>query len=103
LRGHDGYFEASLGKGREALAVRIQIADPRFLFMIIERIRAMFDLNADWIETARTLRRDPLLAERIRAAPGLRSAPWSVNRSASRPRPPFLGAWSELLESRSLE
>ncbi len=72
LSGQDGYFEASLGKDREALAVRIQIADPCFLFMIIERIRAMFDLNADWIEIARTLRRDPLLAERIRAAPGLR-------------------------------
>jgi AraC family transcriptional regulator, regulatory protein of adaptative response / DNA-3-methyladenine glycosylase II len=42
--------------------------------MIVERIRAMFDLNADWISISETLRNDPLLAERLQASPGLRVA-----------------------------
>jgi len=40
--------------------------------MIIQRIRAMFDLNADWTAIAPSLRGDPILAERVDAAPGLR-------------------------------
>ena len=32
----------------------------------------MFDLNADWMDIARTLRSDPALAKRLTAAPGLR-------------------------------
>ena len=32
----------------DALLVRIEFADPRSLIFIVERIRAMFDLNADW-------------------------------------------------------
>jgi AraC family transcriptional regulator, regulatory protein of adaptative response / DNA-3-methyladenine glycosylase II len=72
LNGHAGYFEVSLHEKSHALAVRIQYGDPCSLFQIIERIRAMFDLSADWSDIARTLRHDPALAERIRRAPGLR-------------------------------
>jgi AraC family transcriptional regulator, regulatory protein of adaptative response / DNA-3-methyladenine glycosylase II len=72
LRGHQGYFDVSLHERKEALSVRIQFGDPCSLFFIIERIRAMFDLSADWTDIARTLKSDPLLAERVRAAPGLR-------------------------------
>jgi len=39
---------------------------------IVERIRALFDLNADWIDIAQTLITDPLLAAPVQAAPGLR-------------------------------
>jgi AraC family transcriptional regulator, regulatory protein of adaptative response / DNA-3-methyladenine glycosylase II len=52
--------------------VRIQFGDPRALFFIIERIRAMFDLSADWTDIARTLRSDPQLAQFVQSAPGLR-------------------------------
>jgi AraC family transcriptional regulator of adaptative response / DNA-3-methyladenine glycosylase II len=72
LKGARGYFEVSRNAAAHALAVRIQFADPCLLFLIIERIRAMFDLNADWTDIARTLRKDPALAERIRDTPGLR-------------------------------
>jgi len=57
---------------RHAVAVRVQIADPRLLYLIIERIRNMFDLNADWATIAETLGTDPALTSRINAQPGLR-------------------------------
>ncbi|MGB8543633.1 MAG: AlkA N-terminal domain-containing protein [Candidatus Acidiferrales bacterium] len=72
LNGRHGYFEVSLQDGMDALAVRIQFPDPCSLFFIVERIRAMFDLGADWVDIARTLKSDPALAERVRGAPGLR-------------------------------
>jgi AraC family transcriptional regulator, regulatory protein of adaptative response / DNA-3-methyladenine glycosylase II len=72
LNGSDGYFEVSLDHENDALAVRIELTDPRSLFLVIERIRAMFDLSADPTEIARWLGGDPLLAKRIKAAPGLR-------------------------------
>ncbi len=72
LHGCDGWFEATLDEQNSALAIRIQFGDPRSLFFIIERIRAMFDLNADSAEIARCLRSDLTLAERVKAAPGLR-------------------------------
>jgi AraC family transcriptional regulator of adaptative response / DNA-3-methyladenine glycosylase II len=72
LNGRHGYFEVSLQAGMDALAVRIQFPDPCSLFFIVERIRAMFDLGADWVHIARTLKSDPALAERVRGAPGLR-------------------------------
>ena len=67
-----GYFEVSPDAGRNALNVRVQIDDPRSLFFIIEGIRAMFDLNADWATVARTLGADPVLASHVHAHPGLR-------------------------------
>ncbi|HXD32762.1 MAG TPA: AlkA N-terminal domain-containing protein [Pyrinomonadaceae bacterium] len=72
LNGCHGYFEVTLDEEREALAVRVQIADPRTLYLIVERIRGMFDLNADWAAIAQSLGTDPELASRIGAEPGLR-------------------------------
>jgi AraC family transcriptional regulator of adaptative response / DNA-3-methyladenine glycosylase II len=72
LNGRDGYFEVSLGEGRDALVVRIEFGDPHSLFFIIERIRAMFDLNADWAAIVQSLRSDPVLAARVEADPGVR-------------------------------
>ena len=72
LHGQPGHFEVSLDERRESLAVRIQFGDPCALFFIIERIRAMFDLSADWTDIARTLRDDPQLAPFVQSAPGLR-------------------------------
>jgi AraC family transcriptional regulator of adaptative response / DNA-3-methyladenine glycosylase II len=72
LNGCHGYFEVSLDEGHDALAVRVQIADPHSLYLIIERIRNMFDLNADWAAITQSLGTDPELASRIGAEPGLR-------------------------------
>jgi AraC family transcriptional regulator, regulatory protein of adaptative response / DNA-3-methyladenine glycosylase II len=72
LRGACGYFEVSLDRSADSLAVRVQFGDPRALFFIVERIRAMFDLNADWTAITEVLSADPLLSERMKANPGLR-------------------------------
>jgi AraC family transcriptional regulator, regulatory protein of adaptative response / DNA-3-methyladenine glycosylase II len=70
--GSPGYFEVSLDQANNALAVRVQFGDPRSLFFITERIRAMFDLNADWAAIVQSLRTDPALGARVAAEPGLR-------------------------------
>lgn len=70
--GFEGYFEVSLDADRDSILVRIDFPDPRSLFQIVERIRAMFDLNADWASIVKTLRSDPALAPGLQAHPGLR-------------------------------
>jgi len=72
LNGSHGYFEVSLDEGTDSLVVRLQFGDPCALFFIIERIRAMFDLNADWAAIVRSLRPDPVLGPLVASAPGLR-------------------------------
>jgi AraC family transcriptional regulator, regulatory protein of adaptative response / DNA-3-methyladenine glycosylase II len=72
LNGHDGYFEVSFDEGHDALMVRIEFGEPRSLFFIIERIRKMFDLSADWAAIVQSLRSDPMLASSVEANPGLR-------------------------------
>jgi AraC family transcriptional regulator of adaptative response / DNA-3-methyladenine glycosylase II len=72
LNGNHGYFEVSLDEANGGLAARVQFGDPRSLFFITERIRAMFDLNADWTAIVQSLRTDPALARRMEADPGLR-------------------------------
>jgi AraC family transcriptional regulator, regulatory protein of adaptative response / DNA-3-methyladenine glycosylase II len=72
LRREAGYFEASLDKSGLALSVRIQFGDSRALFLITERIRRMFDVNADWQKIAPRLRKDAALARRMEICPGLR-------------------------------
>lgn len=67
-----GHFQVSLDEGHHSLSVHVQIADPSSLYFIIERIRSMFDLNADWTDIAECLGDDPELRPRIEAAPGLR-------------------------------
>src|SRR3954447_3993798 len=69
---HHGYFEVAQAEVPDALAVRVQIADSNLLYTIVERIRSMFDLNADWAAIARGLGTDPELGARLRAKPGLR-------------------------------
>ena len=72
LKGNNGLFEVSLDEASYSLAVRVQFPDPAALFFIIERIRAMFDLNADWPKIVHGLRADPILRQRIELHPGLR-------------------------------
>jgi AraC family transcriptional regulator, regulatory protein of adaptative response / DNA-3-methyladenine glycosylase II len=72
FRSAAGRFEVSHEERNHSLNVRVQFADPKALYFIIERIRAMFDLNADWIAIARALKADPVLAAKVKAHPGLR-------------------------------
>jgi AraC family transcriptional regulator of adaptative response / DNA-3-methyladenine glycosylase II len=72
LHGRSGYFEVSLDDSRPALVVRIEFGDPHSLIFIVERIRAMFDLNADWAAIVQSLKSDPALAARVEADAGLR-------------------------------
>lgn len=72
LHGRSGYFEVSLDDSHPALVVRIEFGDPHSLIFIVERIRAMFDLNADWAAVVQSLKSDPALAARVEADPGLR-------------------------------
>jgi AraC family transcriptional regulator of adaptative response / DNA-3-methyladenine glycosylase II len=72
VNGNEGYFEVALDPENHAVLARVQFGDPRALFFIVERIRVMFDLNADWAEIVQGLRTDLLLVERLKASPGLR-------------------------------
>jgi AraC family transcriptional regulator of adaptative response / DNA-3-methyladenine glycosylase II len=98
VNGVPGHFEVTLNEERHALRVRVNIEEPRSLFLITERIRAMFDLDADSPTIERLLKTDPGIAARVRAAPGLRVAGcWSgfelcVNAILSGPAGPVVSA-----------
>jgi AraC family transcriptional regulator of adaptative response / DNA-3-methyladenine glycosylase II len=70
--GITGHFEVSLDEENNSLRARIQFGDPRSLFFIVERIRAMFDLNSDWTDIAAILKTDPALTRLVESAPGMR-------------------------------
>ncbi len=72
VNGSTGDFSVSHDQEKNALVVRVHFADPCSLFFIIERIRAMFDLNADWAVIAKTLCCDPALARLVETEEGLR-------------------------------
>src|SRR5215469_824315 len=71
VNGSEGWVEATLDQRNHTLAVRIQFPDPCTLFFIVERIRTMFDLDADPNEIARCLGGDGTLAMLVKAAPGV--------------------------------
>lgn len=72
LNNLQGYFEVSRSGDPDTLDVRIQFPDSRSLFLIVERIRRMFDINADWEPIAKSLKIDPALRNAINAKPGRR-------------------------------
>lgn len=72
LNGLHGHFEVSPDEAHDSLTARVQFGEPRSLFAIVERIRGMFDLNADWAAIVGSLRTDPDLAKRVDSDPGLR-------------------------------
>jgi len=72
LNGNHGYLEVALDEKNTGLIAQVQFTDPMSLFFITERIRAMFDLNADWLAIVQSLRADPILSCRVDAAPGIR-------------------------------
>src|SRR5258708_600882 len=48
LNGRHGHIEVFLDESVPALVARVEFSDARDLFLIIEKIRRMFDVNADW-------------------------------------------------------
>ncbi len=72
LHNHVGMIKAALDGASESIVLSIHFPDPRWLFLIVERARTLFDLSADPHEIAVHLHRDPLLARRITARPGIR-------------------------------
>jgi len=72
LNGHSGTVSVSPEKSGKALEVHISYPEPRWLFLIIERVRRIFDLGADPHEISARLTADPLLAWRVESLPGLR-------------------------------
>ena len=72
--GVNGYLEVTHHEERDALNVRVQISEPRSLFYIVERVRGIFDLDADWSTIEGALKADPMLAALMSAEPGLRVA-----------------------------
>jgi AraC family transcriptional regulator, regulatory protein of adaptative response / DNA-3-methyladenine glycosylase II len=72
LHGESGWMEVALDASAGALDLRIHYPQPRWLFLIVERVRGMFDLAADPEAFVRQFRRDPLLGPRIASGPGLR-------------------------------
>jgi len=71
LQGQAGYLEVERD-GDNSLKVAIQFGDSRQLFLIIERVRRMFDLTADPQPIATRLGADPLFSGMLQARPGLR-------------------------------
>jgi AraC family transcriptional regulator of adaptative response / DNA-3-methyladenine glycosylase II len=72
LNGSSGAIQASLESAQCAVAVRIRFADARWLFLIVERMRRLFDLNADPFEIAAHLSGDPILSGPLARHAGLR-------------------------------
>lgn len=80
-----GWLEASFDLNGNALVLRVGFPDPGSLFHIVERVRVMFDLNADWEAIASVLQEDPELAPRLAIAPGLRiPGAWNAFELATR-------------------
>lgn len=72
LNGDEGNLSVTLSPNSDALEVSISFPEPRWLFLIVERVRRMFDLAADPSEIAAHLGNDALLGSRIEAMPGMR-------------------------------
>jgi AraC family transcriptional regulator, regulatory protein of adaptative response / DNA-3-methyladenine glycosylase II len=72
LHGNAGWIVASLNATGDAINLRINFPEPRWLFLIVERVRQMFDLGADPQEISSRLCLSPMLREHIVAHPGLR-------------------------------
>ncbi len=70
--GSRGYFDVSLDEPNHTLVAQVLFPNPRSLFVIVERIRAMFDLNADWSKIVSCLRTEPTFTQIVKDEPGLR-------------------------------
>jgi AraC family transcriptional regulator of adaptative response / DNA-3-methyladenine glycosylase II len=70
--GDRGWLEVTRDTAEDSVVARVEIGNPRTLYFIVERVRGMFDLNADWSTIAQSMKADPELAWRVEASPGVR-------------------------------
>jgi AraC family transcriptional regulator, regulatory protein of adaptative response / DNA-3-methyladenine glycosylase II len=85
IDGKIGWVDVSPATRGPALDVRVRFPDPRALLLIVERVRRMFDLDADPAVIAEHLRADPLLRVALAAYPGVRTpGTWDVFELAVR-------------------
>jgi AraC family transcriptional regulator of adaptative response / DNA-3-methyladenine glycosylase II len=72
LQGESGSIAVRQVRGKPWLELDIQFPDPRALLRIVERVRRIFDLQADPAQVERQFRQDPILLPLMQAHPGLR-------------------------------
>jgi AraC family transcriptional regulator, regulatory protein of adaptative response / DNA-3-methyladenine glycosylase II len=72
LNGTLGSLAVAPGPKGRALALRVQLSDSRDLPAVVERVRRMFDLDANMAAIHAVLKTDPLLAKLVKKRPGLR-------------------------------
>jgi AraC family transcriptional regulator of adaptative response / DNA-3-methyladenine glycosylase II len=70
--GVSGFFEVELSPTGHALQLSVTGASPGALLPLVQRVRRMFDLDADPAAISRSLSRSAALADSIRERPGLR-------------------------------
>ncbi len=70
LNGSAGEIEVSLGTN--ALDLHVAFPETRMLFLIVERVRRLFDLTADPQSIENHFQSDPVLGDRVKKRPGLR-------------------------------
>lgn len=70
--GVPGWIEVSPAERGAQLLLRAELPTVRGLIQLAERVRRMFDLNADPLRVAAGLSREPYLRKLVRARPGLR-------------------------------
>ena len=73
IDGEPGLLEVAPGDGPgDHLVLTAHLPYWDHLIHVVQRVRRLFDLDADPHEIGRVLGRDPLLADRVRARPGVR-------------------------------
>jgi AraC family transcriptional regulator of adaptative response / DNA-3-methyladenine glycosylase II len=70
--GTSGVFEVGLATGGRALELSVDGAPPSALLPLVQRVRRMFDLDADPMAIGEALSRSRVLAQVVRERPGLR-------------------------------
>ena len=73
LQGSSGSLAVSPIPERAAVSIEVRFPDPRALLVIVERVRRLFDLDADPAIIAAHLGADELLARPLAAHPGIRT------------------------------
>ncbi len=85
LRGQSGLIQISPHPSRNALRLRLSLPDIQNLVGIVERVRQMFDLDANPDTISAGLGKDPLLKKLLKQMPGIRSPQhWSPFESSIR-------------------
>jgi AraC family transcriptional regulator of adaptative response / DNA-3-methyladenine glycosylase II len=70
--GKSGSIEVSLGESGRWLDLTVRFPETRALFLIVERTRRLFDVDADPLSIEEHLRCDPLLRPPLARHPGVR-------------------------------